>query len=131
MNTDQISVRAALHAGSVLRLLEDLPDNTGKLIVVDYQNQCQGVLRLRRLLTSRRVRTTDALQALLHCWAAFRFICDIHRGTAMSSYGSRHLLVAYISLNQGKGCEPEESSSPRISWIQQNRPEKWRFVFYA
>jgi magnesium transporter len=59
MNTDQISVRAGLRVGSVLRylrLLEDLPDNTDKLMVVDRQNQYQGVLRVRRLLTSHRER---------------------------------------------------------------------------
>jgi magnesium transporter len=59
MNTDQISVRAGLRVGSVLRylrLLEDLPGNTDKLMVVDRQNHYQGVLRLRRLLTSRRER---------------------------------------------------------------------------
>lgn len=56
MNTDQIAVRADLHLGSVLRymrLLEDLADNTDKLMVVDRNNYYQGVLRLRRLLTSR------------------------------------------------------------------------------
>jgi magnesium transporter len=56
MNTDQISVRAGLRVGSVLRylrLLEDLPDHTDKLMVVDRQNRYQGVLRVRRLLTSR------------------------------------------------------------------------------
>jgi magnesium transporter len=56
MNTDQISVRAGLRVGTVLRylrLLEDLPDHTDKLMVIDRQNRYQGVLRLRRLLTSR------------------------------------------------------------------------------
>lgn len=56
MNTDQISVRAGLRVGSVLRylrLLEDLPDNTDKLMVVDRQKRYQGVLRVRRLLTVR------------------------------------------------------------------------------
>ncbi len=56
MNTDQISVRPGLRVGSVLRylrLLEDLPDQTDKLMVVDRQNRYQGVLRVRRLLTSR------------------------------------------------------------------------------
>ena len=56
MNTDQISVRAGLRVGSVLRylrLLEDLPDQTDKLMVVDRQKRYQGVLRVRRLLTSR------------------------------------------------------------------------------
>jgi magnesium transporter len=56
MNTDQIAVREDLHLGSVLRylrLLNDLADNTDKLMVVDRNNQYQGVLRLRRLLTSR------------------------------------------------------------------------------
>lgn len=54
MNTDQISVRAGLRVGTVLRylrLLEDLPDHTDKLMVIDRQNRYQGVLRLRRLLT--------------------------------------------------------------------------------
>ncbi len=56
MNTDQIAVREDLHLGSVLRylrLLHDLADNTDTLMVVDRNNQYQGVLRLRRLLTSR------------------------------------------------------------------------------
>ena len=56
MNTDQISVRAELHIGSVLRylrLLEDLPDNTDKLMVVDRKKRYLGVLPVRRLLTSR------------------------------------------------------------------------------
>jgi len=64
MNTDHISVRAGLRVGSVLRylrLLDDLPDHTDKLMVVDRQGLYQGVLRVRRLLTSRpeqRVRDT-------------------------------------------------------------------------
>jgi magnesium transporter len=56
MNTDQITVRAGLRVGTVLRylrLLEDLPDHTDKVMVVDRQNRYQGVLRARRLLTSR------------------------------------------------------------------------------
>ena len=56
MNTDQIAVREDVHLGSVLRylrLLHDLADNTDQLMVVDRNNQYQGVLRLRRLLTSR------------------------------------------------------------------------------
>jgi len=56
MNTDQISVRASLRVGSVLRylrLLEDLPDHTDKVMVIDRQNRYQGVLPVRRLLTSR------------------------------------------------------------------------------
>jgi magnesium transporter len=56
MNTDQISVRADLRLGSVLRylrLLQDLPDNTDKVMVVDRDNHYLGVLRLKHLLTSR------------------------------------------------------------------------------
>jgi len=56
MNTDQISVRSGLRVSSVLRylrLLEDLPDHTDKLMVIDRQNRYQGVLSVRRLLTSR------------------------------------------------------------------------------
>jgi magnesium transporter len=56
MNTDQIAVRADLHLGSVLRylrLLEDLPDQTDKLMVIDREGTYQGVLAVRRLLTSR------------------------------------------------------------------------------
>ncbi len=72
MNTDHISVRANLHVGSVLRylrLLEDLPDNTDKLMVVDRKKRYQGVLRARRLLTTRpekRVKEVmdDAFQAI-------------------------------------------------------------------
>lgn len=55
MNTDHLSVRADVRVGSVLRylrLLEDLPDHTDKVMVVDRKNRYQGVLRLSRLLTS-------------------------------------------------------------------------------
>lgn len=55
MNIDHISVRADVKVGSVLRylrLLEDLPDHTDKLMVVDRENRYQGVIRLSRLVTS-------------------------------------------------------------------------------
>ncbi|SDU25645.1 magnesium transporter [Halopseudomonas salegens] len=55
MNTDHISVRADIKAGSILRylrLLEDLPDQTDKVMVVDRKNRYQGVLRLSRLVTT-------------------------------------------------------------------------------
>ncbi len=55
MNTDHISVRADIKAGSILRylrLLEDLPDQTDKVMVVDRKNRYQGVLRLSRLVTA-------------------------------------------------------------------------------
>lgn len=55
MNTDHISVRAEVKVGSILRylrLLEDLPDHTDKVIVVDRKNRYLGVLRLSRLVTS-------------------------------------------------------------------------------
>lgn len=55
MNTDHIGVGADEQIGSVLRylrLLEDLPDNTDKVMVVDQTNRYVGVLRLRHLLTS-------------------------------------------------------------------------------
>ncbi len=72
MNTDQISVRAGLRLQTVLRylrLLGDLPDQTDKLMVVDRQNRYQGVLRVRRILTTRpekRVREVmdDAYPAI-------------------------------------------------------------------
>jgi len=55
MNVDHIAVRADVGVRSVLRylrLLENLPDHTDKLIVVDRKNRYQGVLRLSRLVTS-------------------------------------------------------------------------------
>ena len=55
MNIDHISVRADVRVSSVLRylrLLEDLPDHTDKLMVVDRDNHYLGVLRLSRLVTS-------------------------------------------------------------------------------
>jgi magnesium transporter len=55
MNVDHISVRADVHIGSVLRylrLLEDLPDHTDKVMVVDRRNRYLGVLRLSRMVTS-------------------------------------------------------------------------------
>lgn len=55
MNTDHISVRADIRVGSILRylrLLEELPDHTDKVMVVDRKNRYLGVLRLSRLVTS-------------------------------------------------------------------------------
>lgn len=55
MNIDHISVRADVQVSSIqryLRLLEDLPDHTDKLMVVDRHNHYLGVLRLSRLVTS-------------------------------------------------------------------------------
>jgi magnesium transporter len=55
MNVDHISVRADVRIGSVLRylrLLEDLPDHTDKVMVVDRRNRYLGVLRLSRMVTS-------------------------------------------------------------------------------
>lgn len=55
MNTDHISVRGDVRVGSVLRylrLLENLPDHTDKVMVIDRRNRYQGVLRLSRLVTS-------------------------------------------------------------------------------
>jgi magnesium transporter len=55
MNTDHISVRADIRVGSILRylrLLEELPDHTDKVMVVDRKNRYLGVLRLSRLITS-------------------------------------------------------------------------------
>lgn len=55
MNIDHIAVRADVKISSIqryLRLLEDLPDHTDKLMVVDRNNHYLGVLRLSRLVTS-------------------------------------------------------------------------------
>ncbi|QIB53047.1 magnesium transporter [Pseudomonas sp. OIL-1] len=55
MNIDHIAVRADVQISSIqryLRLLEDLPDHTDKLMVVDRNNHYLGVLRLSRLVTS-------------------------------------------------------------------------------
>ena len=55
MNTDQIEVRAEVTVRTVLRylrLLEDLPEHTDKLMVVDRKHAYQGVLLLRHLVTA-------------------------------------------------------------------------------
>jgi magnesium transporter len=69
MNMDQISVRADLRLGSVLRylrLLEDLPGHTDKLMVVDRRKRYLGTLPLRRLLTSRiEQRVRDVMDETL------------------------------------------------------------------
>jgi magnesium transporter len=59
MDTDQITVRANVTLGTVLRylrLLEDLPNNTDKVMVVDRSERYQGVLHLRRLVTNQPER---------------------------------------------------------------------------
>lgn len=56
MNTDQITVRVDVTLRTVLRylrLLDDLPANTDKIMVVDRKDRYLGVLPLRRLLTSQ------------------------------------------------------------------------------
>lgn len=67
MNTDHISVRADIKVGSILRylrLLEDLPDHTDKVMVVDRKNRYQGVLRLSRLVTSPpEVKVSEVMDA--------------------------------------------------------------------
>ena len=67
MNVDHISVRADIRVGSILRylrLLEDLPDHTDKVMVVDRENRYQGVLRLSRLVTSAPgVRVSEVMDA--------------------------------------------------------------------
>jgi len=55
MNTDQISVRADVTIRTVLRYLrlsDDLPEHTDRLMVVDRQGHFEGVLLLRRLVTA-------------------------------------------------------------------------------
>jgi magnesium transporter len=55
MNLDYIQVRTDVTLRTVLRylrLLDDLPDNTNQLMVVDRSGQYQGTLRLRSLLTN-------------------------------------------------------------------------------
>ena len=55
MNVDPIAVRPDVKIGTVLRylrLLEDLPDHTDKIMVVDRKNRYQGILRLSRIVTS-------------------------------------------------------------------------------
>ena len=56
MNLDQITVRADIKVGTLLRylrLLEDLPPNTDKFFIVDRDAHYQGIIRARRVLTAR------------------------------------------------------------------------------
>jgi magnesium transporter len=56
MNLDQITVRADIKVGTLLRylrLLEDLPPNTDKFFIVDRDAHYQGIVRARRVLTAR------------------------------------------------------------------------------
>src|SRR5690606_30948060 len=97
MNIDHISVRADVKVGSVLRylrLLEDLPDHTDKLMVVDRENRYQGVLRLSRLVTSmadepvRDVMDAEfkPLEVLVRRWGVARQFEDLAmRGAAVAS----------------------------------------------
>jgi magnesium transporter len=67
MNTDQITVRAEVTLRTVLRylrLLEDLPDYTDKVMVVDRKDRYLGVLRIRRLVTgASQLRVEEAMDA--------------------------------------------------------------------
>ncbi len=67
MNTDQISVRENTRLSSVLRylrVLEDLPDQTDKVMVVDRKNLYKGQLLLRKLLTSStELRVKDVMDS--------------------------------------------------------------------
>jgi magnesium transporter len=56
MNMDQIAVRADITVGTLLRylrLLEDLPPNTDKFFIIDRKRHYQGIVRARRVLTTR------------------------------------------------------------------------------
>ncbi|MBK1691982.1 magnesium transporter [Ectothiorhodospira mobilis] len=64
MNPDQIAVRADIKVGTLLRylrLLEDLPPNTDKFFIVDRDNRYQGIVRARRVLTTRPETTIAEL----------------------------------------------------------------------
>lgn len=55
MDTDHIAIRADVTIKTVLRylrLLDDLPDHTDKLMVVDRKGRYLGVVRIRNLVTS-------------------------------------------------------------------------------
>jgi magnesium transporter len=56
MNLDQITVRADIRVGTLLRylrLIEDLPPNTDKFFIVDRDKKYQGIVRARRVLTAK------------------------------------------------------------------------------
>ncbi|SFM57372.1 magnesium transporter [Ectothiorhodospira mobilis] len=64
MNPDHIAVRADIKVGTLLRylrLLEDLPPNTDKFFIVDRDNRYQGIVRARRVLTTRPETTITEL----------------------------------------------------------------------
>ncbi|MFP4155917.1 MAG: magnesium transporter [Ectothiorhodospira sp.] len=64
MNPDQIAVRGDIRVGTLLRylrLLEDLPPNTDKFFIVDRDNRYQGIVRARRVLTTRPETTIAEL----------------------------------------------------------------------
>jgi len=64
MNTDYISVRADVTLNAALRylrLFDELPDHTDKLMVVDLDGQYRGVLRLKRLLTSHPGQRVESI----------------------------------------------------------------------
>ena len=101
MNTDQIAVRADLRLGSVLRylrLLEDLADNTDLVMVVDRNNQYQGVLRLGRLLTSRpQQRVKEVMDA------AFEPIpADLHSREVARRFEDLDLISAPVTDTEGR-----------------------------
>ena len=64
MNTDFISVRADVTLNAVLRylrLFEQLPDHTDKLMVADLDGRYRGVLRLKRLLTTQPGKRVESI----------------------------------------------------------------------
>ena len=66
MNTDVVTVRGNATLDVVLRYLRmrrDLPEQTDKLIVVDYSNRYLGTLPLTRLVTKEpRVRVAEVME---------------------------------------------------------------------
>jgi len=64
MNTDFIAVRADVPLNAVLRymrLFDELPDHTDKLMVVDLDGHYRGVLRIKRLLTTRPAKRVKSI----------------------------------------------------------------------
>lgn len=119
MNTDHIAVRADLRLGSVLRylrLLEDMPEHTDQVMVVDRGNRYLGVLRLRHLLTGRpEQRVADlmdeafpAVPAQMHSQEVARRFQDLDL-VSMPVTDAEGLLLGRITVDDVVDVIREES----------------------
>ncbi|PID66850.1 MAG: magnesium transporter [Gammaproteobacteria bacterium] len=101
MNTDTITVRQNMSVNAViryLRRLEDLPDITSKLFVVDRHSKLEGEITLSRLLTAdREMKVGDVMRDKYTC-----FNVNDSRLTVAQQFRENDLVSAAVVNDEGQ-----------------------------